>query len=169
MNEIVGVGTLSPTPGGFVELIGKDADGEWDRYRFGLEEACLVLPIQTSRRHPRVGQPVERDVVEEVVCRQITLRNPVDDFFYEPRLAGAVTVGTAMVGESASFRSRSSYTITLEGDANGAPHPEPSAYAAKFTGKYANRTISGGVGHNLPQEAPQSFVDAIIEVDGFAS
>jgi len=60
-------------------------------------------------------------------------------------------------------------TITLEGDANGAPHPEPSAYAAKFTGKYANRTISGGVGHNLPQEAPQSFVDAIIEVDGFAS
>jgi pimeloyl-ACP methyl ester carboxylesterase len=60
-------------------------------------------------------------------------------------------------------------TITLEGDANGAPHPEPSAYAAKFSGKYANRIISGGVGHNLPQEAPQAFVDAIIEVDGFAS
>jgi pimeloyl-ACP methyl ester carboxylesterase len=60
-------------------------------------------------------------------------------------------------------------TITMEGDANGAPHPEPSAYAAKFTGKYANRIISGGVGHNLPQEAPQSFVDAIIEVDGLAS
>jgi pimeloyl-ACP methyl ester carboxylesterase len=60
-------------------------------------------------------------------------------------------------------------TITLEGDANGAPHPEPSAYAAKFSGKYANRIISGGVGHNLPQEAPQAFSDAIIEVDGFAS
>jgi pimeloyl-ACP methyl ester carboxylesterase len=60
-------------------------------------------------------------------------------------------------------------TITLEGDANGAPHPEPSAYASKFSGKYAHRTIEGGVGHNLPQEAPRSFVDAVIEVDGFAS
>ena len=60
-------------------------------------------------------------------------------------------------------------TITLEGDANGAPHPDPSAYATKFTGKYTHRTISGGVGHNLPQEAPERFVDAVIEVDGFAS
>ncbi len=60
-------------------------------------------------------------------------------------------------------------TITLEGDANGAPHPDPSAYAAKFSGKYMHRTLTGGVGHNLPQEAPQSFVEAIVEVDGFAS
>jgi pimeloyl-ACP methyl ester carboxylesterase len=60
-------------------------------------------------------------------------------------------------------------TITLEGDANGAPHPEPTAYAAKFTGKYLHRTISGGVGHNLPQEAPEPFVQAVIEVDGFSS
>jgi pimeloyl-ACP methyl ester carboxylesterase len=60
-------------------------------------------------------------------------------------------------------------SITLEGDANGAPHPEPTAYATKFSGKYAHRTISGGVGHNLPQEAPQAFVDAVLEVDGFAS
>jgi len=58
-------------------------------------------------------------------------------------------------------------TITLEGDANGAPHPDPSTYAAKFTGKYTHRTIRGGVGHNLPQEAPTEFVDAIIEADGF--
>jgi len=56
-------------------------------------------------------------------------------------------------------------TITLEGDANGAPHPEPSAYAKKFTGKYAHRTIKGGIGHNLPQEAPQAFARAIIDVD----
>ena len=55
-------------------------------------------------------------------------------------------------------------TITLEGDANGAPHPEPSAYAKKFTGKYMHRTITGGVGHNLPQEAPQAFAEAIREV-----
>jgi pimeloyl-ACP methyl ester carboxylesterase len=54
--------------------------------------------------------------------------------------------------------------ITLEGDANGAPHPEPSAYAAKFSGPYRHRTIDGGVGHNLPQEAPEAFADAIREV-----
>ncbi len=55
-------------------------------------------------------------------------------------------------------------TITLEGDANGAPHPDPSAYAKKFSGKYAHRLIKGGVGHNLPQEAPQAFAEAVIEV-----
>jgi pimeloyl-ACP methyl ester carboxylesterase len=59
-------------------------------------------------------------------------------------------------------------TVTLEGDANGAPHPDPSAYAAKFSGKYSNRIISRGIGHNLPQEAPQAFADAIVEVDGYA-
>jgi pimeloyl-ACP methyl ester carboxylesterase len=60
-------------------------------------------------------------------------------------------------------------TITLEGDANGAPHPEPSAYATKFTGKYTHRTIKGGVGHNPPQEAPEQFVDAVLEVDGYSA
>jgi pimeloyl-ACP methyl ester carboxylesterase len=58
-------------------------------------------------------------------------------------------------------------TITLEGDANGAPHPEPSSYAKMFSGKYLHRTITGGVGHNLPQEAPQAFAEAVIEVDGY--
>jgi pimeloyl-ACP methyl ester carboxylesterase len=55
-------------------------------------------------------------------------------------------------------------TITMEGDANGAPHPEPSAYARKFSGKYEHRTITGGIGHNLPQEAPQAFTQAVIDV-----
>ena len=54
--------------------------------------------------------------------------------------------------------------VTLEGDANGAPHPEPSAYASKFTGKYSHRLIKGGVGHNLPQEAPQAFAETVVEV-----
>jgi pimeloyl-ACP methyl ester carboxylesterase len=58
-------------------------------------------------------------------------------------------------------------TITLEGDANGAPHPDPGSYAGKFSGKYAHRAIKGGIGHNLPQEAPQAFAEAIIEVDGY--
>jgi hypothetical protein len=58
-------------------------------------------------------------------------------------------------------------TITLEGDANGAPHPEPGDYAKKFSGRYEHRTIEGGVGHNLPQEAPQAFAKAVIDVDSF--
>jgi pimeloyl-ACP methyl ester carboxylesterase len=57
--------------------------------------------------------------------------------------------------------------ITLEGDANGAPHPEPGAYTKKFSGKYEHRTIEGGIGHNLPQEAPQAFAKAVVDVDGF--
>jgi pimeloyl-ACP methyl ester carboxylesterase len=58
-------------------------------------------------------------------------------------------------------------TITLEGDANGAPHLDPSAYAKKFSGRYAHRLIKGGIGHNLPQEAPQAFAKAVVEVDGY--
>jgi pimeloyl-ACP methyl ester carboxylesterase len=58
-------------------------------------------------------------------------------------------------------------TITMEGDANGAPHPEPSAYRARFSGKYASRIVTGGIGHNLPQEAPVAFARAVIDVDHF--
>jgi pimeloyl-ACP methyl ester carboxylesterase len=58
-------------------------------------------------------------------------------------------------------------TITLEGDANGAPHPDASSYARKFSGRYTHRIIEGGIGHNLPQEAPKAFVQAIVDVDGF--
>ena len=58
-------------------------------------------------------------------------------------------------------------TITLEGDTNGAPHPDPSSYAKKFSGRYAHRTIKGGIGHNLPQEAPQAFAKAIVDVAGY--
>jgi len=71
-----------------------------------------------------------------------------DDF--EKRLAAAPTIAVP--------------TITMEGDANGAPHLEPSAYAKKFSGKYSHRLIKGGVGHNLPQEAPQAFAEAVIDV-----
>jgi pimeloyl-ACP methyl ester carboxylesterase len=71
----------------------------------------------------------------------------------EAKLAQAPTIGLP--------------TITLEGDANGAPHAEPSAYAKKFSGRYEHRTITGGIGHNLPQEAPQAFAKAIIDADHF--
>jgi len=58
-------------------------------------------------------------------------------------------------------------TITLEGDANGAPHPDAGSYAKKFSGKYSHRIIEGGIGHNLPQEAPQAFAQAVVDVDGY--
>src|SRR5881398_602994 len=57
--------------------------------------------------------------------------------------------------------------ITLQGDADGAPRPDPSSYAKKFSGKYWHRTIKGGIGHNLPQEAPQAFAQAVVDVDGY--
>lgn len=59
-------------------------------------------------------------------------------------------------------------TITLEGDANGAPHPESAGYRDRFTGPYEHRVVAGGVGHDLPQEAPRAFADAVLDVDGLA-
>jgi pimeloyl-ACP methyl ester carboxylesterase len=56
-------------------------------------------------------------------------------------------------------------TITMEGDANGAPHPDPAAYRGQFVGPYEHRTVGGGVGHNLPQEAPRAFAEAVVDVD----
>jgi len=55
-------------------------------------------------------------------------------------------------------------TITMEGDANGAPHPDPGVYAKKFSGRYEHRLITGGIGHNLPQEAPQAFAQAVLDI-----
>jgi pimeloyl-ACP methyl ester carboxylesterase len=70
----------------------------------------------------------------------------------------------------AQFPVISAPTITLEADANGAPHPHPSAYAKRFSGRYRHRDIDGrGIGHNLPQEAPGAFAEAIVEVDGYRS
>jgi hypothetical protein len=76
-----------------------------------------------------------------------------------PYVADARCLALHLLGFSLSFRHS-----PLEGDANGAPHPEPSAYAKKFSGKYAHRLFKGGIGHNLPQEAPQAFAQAIIDV-----
>lgn len=71
----------------------------------------------------------------------------------------------ALEARLAAFPAITVPTITLEGDANGAPHPDPASYAQRFTGKYQHQLIRGGVGHNLPQEAPCAFADAVIKVD----
>ena len=73
---------------------------------------------------------------------------------YEERLATLPAIGVP--------------TVTLEGDANGAPHPDPAAYAVKFTGPYRHRLITGGIGHDLPQEAPKAFADAVLEAASLA-
>src|SRR5450631_1422082 len=92
MDEVVGIRALCPAPRGLVELVGKDADGERDGDVLGVEEVGLVLPIQASGGDPGVRQPVERDVVEEVVSREVALVGPLKDLFHEPGLAGAVAV-----------------------------------------------------------------------------
>jgi hypothetical protein len=75
-------------------------------------------------------------------------------------IAGKVESGKSLSGRTVP-------AITIEGDTNGAPHPEPGAYAKKFAAKYEHRTIQGGIGHNLPQEAPQEFAKAVVDVDSF--
>ena len=71
----------------------------------------------------------------------------------------------ALEKKLATFPAISVPTITMEGDANGAPHPQPESYAKRFTGKYEHRLITGGIGHDLPREAPAAFVQAIIDAD----
>ena len=78
-------------------------------------------------------------------------------------LAKGETKYAAVEKRLAQFSAITVPTIALEGDANGAPHPQPEAYASKFAGKYQFRLISGGIGHNLPQEAPQAFTQAVID------
>jgi pimeloyl-ACP methyl ester carboxylesterase len=71
----------------------------------------------------------------------------------------------ALEKQLAAFPAIAVPTITMESDANGAPHPDPSAYAKRFSGKYEHRLIEGGIGHNLPQEAPQAFAQAVVDID----
>ncbi|WP_233840719.1 alpha/beta hydrolase [Dyella sp. 2HG41-7] len=80
-------------------------------------------------------------------------------------LAKGETKYDALEKRLAQFPAVAVPTIAMEGDANGAPHPQPEAYAKKFTGKYQYRLISGGIGHNLPEEAPQAFTQAVIDAD----
>jgi pimeloyl-ACP methyl ester carboxylesterase len=93
----------------------------------------------------------------------------VDIVIHNYRWRLGLTQGEAKYDELekrlAAFPAVAVPTITLEGDANRAPHPDPSAYAKKFTGKYEHRLITGGIGHNLPQEVPQAFAQAVVDVD----
>ncbi|MBK4996615.1 alpha/beta hydrolase [Pseudomonas sp. S37] len=89
----------------------------------------------------------------------------VHNYRWRLGLAQGETRYDALEAKLAKFPAIAVPTITLEGDANGAPHPPAEAYAQRFTGKYQYRLITGGVGHNLPQEAPQAFAQAVVDAD----
>ena len=127
----------------FAKLIWRTASPEWD-----FDDATFERSAEAFRNPDHV------DIVVHNYRWRIGLADgerEYDDL--ERRLAEGPVVAVP--------------AITLEGDANGAPHLDPAAYAAKFTGKYTHQLVEGGVGHNLPQEAPQAFVDAILEVDRY--
>jgi pimeloyl-ACP methyl ester carboxylesterase len=124
----------------FAKLIWKIASPQWnfDEATFDRSAAALDNPDHVS-------------IVIHNYRWRIGLANGESKYDnLEKQLAGAPLISVP--------------TITLEGDANGAPHPDPSAYAKKFSGKYTHRLITGGVGHNLPQEAPKDFAQAVVDV-----
>ena len=92
----------------------------------------------------------------------------VHNYRWRLGLAAGEACYDAIEAKLATFPAIKVPTITLEGDANGAPHPQPQDYRAKFTGPYQHRTSKGGIGHNLPQEAPQDFARAIVDADRMA-
>jgi hypothetical protein len=150
----------------------------------------VVVPVLLRHERGRAGYEAYRDDFARLIWRSASPAWRFDDATFERSAAAfdnpdhvAVVIhnyrwriGIA-AGEPeldvleqrlAAFPPISVPTITLEGDANGAPHPEPAAYAARFTGKYAHRTLAGGISHNLPQEAPLDFAHAIEEADSLA-
>jgi pimeloyl-ACP methyl ester carboxylesterase len=90
----------------------------------------------------------------------------IDHYRWRLALADGEPKYDALERRLAEFPVISVPTITMEGDANGAPHPPPASYAKKFSGKYSHRLVQGGIGHNLPQEAPKAFAQAVVDVHG---
>jgi pimeloyl-ACP methyl ester carboxylesterase len=124
----------------FAKLIWKQASPKWN-----FDDATF------ERSATAFNNPDHVDItIDNYRWRQGLAQGEAKYDVYERQLASAPTIGVP--------------TITMEGDANGAPHPPASAYAGKFTGKYEHRTITGGIGHNLPQEAPRAFAQAVIDV-----
>jgi pimeloyl-ACP methyl ester carboxylesterase len=124
----------------FAELIWRLASPKWD-----FDEATFV------RSAAALDNPDHVDIVIHNYRWRLGLAHGdsgLDDL--EVKLAAAPQISVP--------------TITLEGDANGAPHPDPAAYARKFSGKYLHRLVKGGIGHNLPQEAPEAFSQAVMDV-----
>ena len=126
----------------FAKLIWRIASPKWN-----FDEATF------ERSAASLDNPDHVDIVIHNYRWRLGLAEGEPDYAeLEKRLAEAPVITVPM--------------ITLEGDANGAFHPDPSAYAGKFSGSYSHRTIEGGIGHNLPQEAPDAFAQAVLDVGG---
>ena len=124
----------------FTRLIWKQASPKWN-----FDDATFERSAKAFENPDHVAI-----TLHNYRCRQALAEGEPQYDELEQKLAKAPPIGVP--------------TITLEGDANGAFHPPPKAYAAKFTGKYEHRTLTGGIGHNLPQEAPEAFVKAVLDV-----
>ena len=168
-------------------LIGSQASGKmplapeaelewWYQFYFATERGRLGY--EKNRRDFakliwRLGSPKWKFEDAAFERSAASLNNPdhVDIVIHNYRWRLGLATGESKYAEYekrlAEFPPIAVPTITLEGDANGAPHPKPDAYAKKFTGKYEHRTLTGGIGHNLPQESPRDFAEAIIKADGF--
>ncbi|SEJ01815.1 Pimeloyl-ACP methyl ester carboxylesterase [Dyadobacter koreensis] len=151
----------------------KDEQSWWYQYYFATERGAAGYQVNTNEFNRLIWKTASPTwkFSEEVFKRSaVSFSNPdhvkivIDN--YRWRLG--LTKGEARYDELeiklAATPPITVPSVTLEGDANGAPHPEPGTYAIRFKGKYSHHTITGGIGHNLPQEAPQAFADAILEV-----
>jgi pimeloyl-ACP methyl ester carboxylesterase len=124
----------------FAELIWKTASPKWDFDNAVFEQTVTAL-----------GNPDHVDIVIHNYRWRLGLASGESRYdSFEQRLASSPTITVP--------------TVTLEGDANGAPHPSSDTYRNRFSGRYEHRTITGGIGHNLPLEAPRAFAQAIIDI-----
>jgi pimeloyl-ACP methyl ester carboxylesterase len=144
----------------------------WYQYYFATERGALGYAANVDAFNKLIWQLASPkwQFDEETFRRSAaSFRNPdhvaivIHNYRWRLGLAQGETQYDALEQRLAEGPGISVPTITLEGDANGAPHPDPAAYAKKFTGKYLHRTIGGGVGHNLPQEAPKAFAAAMLQ------
>ena len=117
--------------------------------------SCLTLPDRTEREHGG-----ERDRARSAPYHPASGTCPLPSTEPPERLPDR----QPRRGTPAARQRPGHQTITLEGDANGAPHPEPNSYAGKLSGKYVHWLITGGIGHNLAQEAPRAFAQAVLDV-----
>ena len=133
-------------------------------------ERAVLNRIARMNQGPITKESLE-SIYREIMSSALSLENPdhaavtVSNYRWRLGLEQSEAKYAALEARLATFPSISVPTITMEGDANGAPHPEPAAYAKRFTGKYKHELITGGVGHNLPQEAPEAFAKAVTDVE----
>ena len=145
----------------------------WYQYYFATDRGQAGYQVNTAAFNKLIWQtasPTWKFSQETYQRSAASFDNPdhvkivIDNYRWRLGISKGETKYDALESKLAAAPAIAVPAITLEGDANGAPHPDPSSYATRFTGKYAHHTITGGVGHNLPQEAPQAFADAILEV-----